>query len=218
MLQRVSFEVARRELVGVLHLPDGASRGAALVLHGFGGHPDQPHIVETCAALASTGIAAYRFPYRDHQPPKMTLASALEDAASAIRCLRAHPQLDAAKLAVVGFSFGGGVAALLGGRERAMRAVVLGAGISQGAGGLSPVAALARTRARVLLIWGSDDTQVPIANADRYAGALARAGAAHEIVTVQGADHDFGPAPRRAEMTARVAEWVRTSMTNGERR
>ncbi len=212
MLQRVSFEVRGVECVGVLHLPEGESRGAALVLHGFGGHPDQPHIVETAAALADDGVAALRFPYRDHQPPKMTLASSLEDAGHAVLLLRAHPRVDSAKLAAVGFSFGGGVAALLGGRERAMRAVVLGAATSHREAGLDPVATLARTRAHVLLVWGSDDTQVPMANVDRYARALARAGVAYEIVTIEGADHDFGPAPLRANMAERVASWVRASL------
>ena len=44
------------ELEGVLHLPQTSAVGACVVLHGFGGHPDQPHIVTTCATLADSGI------------------------------------------------------------------------------------------------------------------------------------------------------------------
>jgi dienelactone hydrolase len=211
MLQRVSFSIGGQELVGVLHLAGADSAGAALVLHGFGGHPDQPHIVETAAALAAAGVAAYRFPYRDHQPPKMSLASALEDAEGALQLLGAHPQVNAKKLAVVGFSFGGAVAALLAGRERRIRAAVLGAGTSRRDGYLDPISVLAKTKARVLLIWGARDTEVATIHADRYATALAKAGVVHEFVSLEGADHDFGPASCRARMAARVTSWVRES-------
>ena len=39
-LQRVSFVVPGGELEGTLHLPQTRAVGGALVLHGFGGHPD----------------------------------------------------------------------------------------------------------------------------------------------------------------------------------
>jgi dipeptidyl aminopeptidase/acylaminoacyl peptidase len=159
-------------------------------------------------------VAAYRFPYRDHQPPKMSLASALEDAEAAVELLAAHPQVDAKKLAVVGFSFGGAVAALLAGGERRIRAAVLGAGTSKRDGYLDPVGVLAKSKARVLLIWGSQDTEVATIHADRYTTALTKAGVVHEFVTLEGADHDFGPAASRAQLAARVVSWVRESFTD----
>ena len=81
------------ELEGVLHLPEASAVGACVVLHGFGGHPDQPHIVTTCATLADSGVAALRFAYRDHEPPRMTLDSSLADTAGAVRLLKAHPEI-----------------------------------------------------------------------------------------------------------------------------
>jgi len=110
-LQRVSFVVPGGELEGKVHLPETRAIGGVAVLHGFGGHPDQPHIVAVSEALATAGVAALRFAYRDHQPPRMTLASGLADASGAIRLLKAHPDIPEA-LGVVGFSFGGAVAAL----------------------------------------------------------------------------------------------------------
>ena len=182
-LQRVSFVVPTGELEGVLHLPDTTTIGGCVVLHGFGGHPDQPHIVATCAALADAGVAALRFAYRDSQPPRMTLDSALADAAGAIRLLKAHPSVPE-KLAVVGFSFGGTVAAITAGRDSRIRAAVLAAAPAlaqpqfkawSNEGKWKPVAELSRTRARVLLIWGSRDTQVLIADAERCRAVLERA-------------------------------------------
>lgn len=213
MLQRVSFTVPDGELEGTLHLPDTRAIGGAVVLHGFGGHPEQPHIVATCEGLAAKGVAALRFAYRDHEPPRMTLASALADASGAIRLLKAHPEVPE-RLGVVGFSFGGAVAALVAGRDSRVRAAVLAAAPAQFGGDTKwkPIAELSRTRARVLLIWGSRDTQVPRASAERYSAVLSQARVTHRVVTVEGGDHDFDPAGPRAQMVEAVAEWTRESL------
>ena len=217
--QRVSFKVPTGELEGVLHLPEITAIGGCAVLHGYGGDPDQPHIVATCEALAESGVAALRFAYRDHQPPRMTLDSGLADAAGAIRLLKAHPDVPE-KLGVVGFSFGGTVAAIVAGRDSRVRAAVLAAAPAMAQahfkawtndGKWKPVAELSRTRARVLLIWGSRDTQVPFENAERYRGVLSQARVTNRVVTIEGGDHDFQPAAARERMTATVAEWVRES-------
>src|SRR5207302_1653919 len=173
-----------------------------------------PHVVATCEALASAGVAALRFAFRDHQPPKMTLDSALADAAGAIRLLRAHPQVPE-RIGVVGFSFGGSVAAVAAGRDSRMRAAVLAAAPVSFGGDpkWKPIAELSRTRARVLLVWGSRDTEVPIENAERYAAVLTQARVRKELVMIEGGDHDFAPAAPRAKMAAAVAEWMRGSLS-----
>jgi uncharacterized protein len=223
-LQRVSFVVPTGEIEGVLHLPETSAIGGCAVLHGYGGHPEQPHIIATCVALADAGIAALRFAYRDHQPPKMTLDMALADAAGAIRLLKAHPDIPE-RLGVVGFSFGGTVAAITAGRDSRIRAAVLAAApartspMSQAAEQKwKPVAELSRTRARVLLIWGSRDNQVPMEHAERYRAVLSQARVTNTLVLVEGANHDFEPAAARARMTAAVAEWVRESFTETPQR
>jgi len=218
-LQRVSFVVPTAELEGVLHLPETAPIGGAVVLHGYGGDPDQPHIVATCEALAAAGVAALRFAYRDHQPPRMTLDSALADVAGAIRLLKAHPSVPE-KLGVVGFSFGGTVAGIVAGRDSRIRAAVLAAAPAMAQphfkawtndGKWKPAAELSRTRARVMLIWGSRDTQVPVEDAQRYRAVLSQARVTNRLVIIDGADHDFQPAAARERMTAAVSEWVRES-------
>jgi dienelactone hydrolase len=215
-VQRIGIRVENTELDGILHLPDTNTLGGAAVLHGFGGDPDQPHIVATCLSLAAAGIAALRFAYRDHQPPRMTLASGLADAAGAIRVLKAHPDVPE-RLGVVGFSFGGTVAALVAGRDSRIRAAVLAAAPAAAGpqftawtndGRWKPVAELSRTRARVLLIWGSRDSQVPYENAERYAAVLSQARVPNRIVTIEGGDHDFAPAGPRAKMADAVAQWL----------
>lgn len=218
--QRVGIRVEDTELDGILHLPETSAIGGAAVLHGFGGDPDQPHIVATCEALANAGVAALRFAYRDHQPPRMTLASGLADAAGAIRVLKAHPDVPE-RLGVVGFSFGGAVAALVAGRDSRIRAAVLAAAPAVAGpeftawsndGKWKPVAELSRTRARVLLVWGSRDTQVPFENAERYAAVLSQARVPNRIVTIEGGDHDFAPAGAREKMAETVAAWVHETL------
>ena len=218
--QRVGIRVEDKELDGILHLPDTSAIGGAAVLHGFGGDPDQPHIVATCEALASAGVAALRFAYRDHRPPRMTLASGLADAAGAIRVLKAHPDVPE-RLGVVGFSFGGTVAALVAGRDSRIRAAVLAAAPAVAGpnftawsndGTWKPMAELSRTRARVLLVWGSRDSQVPLENAERYAAVLSQARVPNRIVTIEGGDHDFAPAGPRAKMTEAISSWVRETL------
>jgi dienelactone hydrolase len=216
VLQRVSFPVAGTDVEGILHLPDGDAVGGAAVLHGFGGHPEQPHIVATCDALAAAGVGALRFAYRDHEPPRMTLDSALADAAAALRLLKAHPRLSGA-LGIVGFSFGGTVSAITAGRDSRLVAAVLAAAPARFArteadAKWKPVAELSRTRARVLLLWGSRDTEVPFENAERYAAVLTQARVRNRIVTIEGADHDFGPAAARERMLAATTEWFREAL------
>ena len=213
--QRVSFTVPTGELEGILHLPETTAIGGCAVLHGYGGGPDQPHIVATCEALADAGVAGLRFAYRDHQPPRMTIESALADTAGAIRLLKAHPDVPE-KLGVVGFSFGGTVAAIAAGRDSRMRAAVLCAAPARTSPRSAPdtwkpVAELSRTRARVLLVWGTRDTEVGVDNAERYREVLSQARVTNRLVMVDGGDHDFQPAAARAVMTAAVAAWVTES-------
>lgn len=218
--QRIGIRVEDTELDGLLHLPGTAIIGGAAVLHGFGGDPDQAHIVATCETLAGAGIAALRFAFREHRPPRMTLETGLADAAGAIRVLKAHPEVPE-RLGVVGFSFGGTVAALVAGRDSRLRAAVLAAAPAVAGpkfsawsndGKWKPLAELSRTRARVLLIWGSRDTQVPFENAERYAAVLSQARVPNRTVTIEGGDHDFAPAGPRAKMAATIAEWIRETL------
>jgi dipeptidyl aminopeptidase/acylaminoacyl peptidase len=75
-----------------------------------------------------------------------------------------------------------------------------------------PLAELSRTRARVLLVWGSRDNQVPFENAERYAAVLSQARVPNRIVTIEGGDHDFAPAGPRAKMAETVAAWLRETL------
>ncbi len=214
MKQAVSFPVAGREVLGVLHLADlGEAVGGALVLHGWGGGPDQPHVVATCEALASVGVAALRFAFRDHEPPAMTLDTALEDAAAALRLLRAHSGVGD-RIAAVGFSFGGCVAARVAGRDHRIRGAVLAAAPAEFQGDRRALIEVTRTRAKVLLLRGTRDAIVAPAEAERYATVLSQARVNHRLLTIEGGDHDFAPDAPQAAMTAAVTVFVRECLAS----
>jgi pimeloyl-ACP methyl ester carboxylesterase len=108
-------------LRGTLHLPD-ASRPcpAVLWLHGFGGTRVEAHrlFVDGARKLALQGVASLRIDYRgcgesDGDSLDMTIESQLADARAALEALASHPNVDASRIAVVGFSLGAAIASQL---------------------------------------------------------------------------------------------------------
>lgn len=182
------------------------------MLHGLGGGPEEPHILSVCGALAERGVGALRFSFRGTEGAAATLDSALADTAGALRLLRAHPALPQGS-GIVGFGFGGAVAAVAAGRDSRVKVAILGAAPAELAGSRRPLAEITRTRARVLLVWGSRDRQLPYTDAERYSSVLSQARVTHRVVTIDGGDHLFSPAGPRARMATEVAEWARESFS-----
>ena len=207
MLQRVAFAVAATQIEGILHLPDGQTVGGAAVLAGHGG--TMADTAYLCDALAAAGIAALRFTVRVDGDALAGLA----DTAGAVRLLRAHPAIPQ-RIGVVGWSFGGVVAALAAGRDSRIRAAVL---VSTPAardywGPAKPLAEITRTRAQVLIVRPAEDEVVAPSDADRYAEVLTQARVRHELVTIAGADHAFTRPAERAEMLGAVTTWLRAAL------
>jgi dipeptidyl aminopeptidase/acylaminoacyl peptidase len=203
VLRRVAFAVAGTQVEGVLHLPDGETVGGAPVIAGRGG--TLADTADLCEALAADGVAALRFTARVDGDALAGLA----DAGGAIRLLRAHPAIPQ-RTGIVGWSFGGVVAALAAGRDSRIRAAVL---VSTPAardywGPAKPLAEITRTRAQVLLVRGTNDDVVAPADADRYAAVLTQARVRHELVTIPGADHSFTDPAHRAEMLSATTTWL----------
>lgn len=207
MLQRVSFPVSGKAIEAILHLPETEAVGSVAVLPGRGG--TLAHTADLCEALASAGIAALRFTFRLDGDP----LSGLADAGGAVRLLRAHPSIPQ-RIGLLGWSFGGAVAAMTAGRDSRIRAAVL---VSTPAareyfGSAKPLAEITRTRAAVLLVRAADDEVVAAGDADRYASVLTQARVRHELVTIAGADHNFTRPAHRAELLALVTSWLRTAL------
>lgn len=109
---------------GVLHLPEGEGpHPAVLFLHGLGGHRIEAHrlFVKAARNLAARGIGALRIDFRgagesDGDAADQSLSSELSDARAAYAYLVQEARVEPKRLAVLGLSMGGAVAALLAGQ------------------------------------------------------------------------------------------------------
>lgn len=107
-------------IVGTLNLPDGAGMvPAVLMLHGFAGSRDEVASIykREAEALAATGIGSMRVDFRgfgesNGNAEDLTVDSQLQDALSGLAFLKGNQRIDAARLGVLGFSLGGGIAIL----------------------------------------------------------------------------------------------------------
>ncbi len=117
------------------------------------------------------------------------------DIAAAMAALKAHPQVDAARIGVLGFGMGGRLAFLTGCRmPRDVRVVA-----SFYPGHLVPVIGEARQLAApVLLVFGGRDSRIPLPQIDRIQAELAYLEIPHDIRIYPGADHGFFHASRRS--------------------
>lgn len=212
MLERVSFAVEGTEVEGILHVPEVETIGGVIEMGGGA----MEHGAFVCEALAAAGVAALRFAFRVRPAGGKTVdaMAGLADAAAALRVLRAHPAIPQ-RIGLVGHSFGGVIAALAAGQESQLSAVALLAAPAERPqlGSLSPPTELSRTRAPVLLVYGSADERVPLSDGERYAAVLSQARVSHRLIVIEGSDHLFSEPAHRAQMLDALAGWMRSSLT-----
>jgi len=116
----VHFDVNGQRCHGMLHLPlSGGPHPAVLMLHGFTGQRMEPHrlFVLFSRLLAEHGIASLRFDFRGSGESEgtfdeMTVTRELEDVSVAHASLKSRPEVDPARVGLLGLSMGGMVAAL----------------------------------------------------------------------------------------------------------
>lgn len=138
--ERITFEVEGQTVVGTLNLPDTArAPPAVLLLHGFTGSRDELEIpaagegiyARAARLWAQQGIASLRIDFRFNGDSHGAFADAtldahLADALAALDWLAACGRVDAERLALVGWSMGGAVAASAAARSpQALGAVAL---------------------------------------------------------------------------------------------
>jgi dipeptidyl aminopeptidase/acylaminoacyl peptidase len=117
----VEFENEGMKLVGMLHLPDGKGPSRCVVmLHGYTGDRIGEHFVFVKAAreLARNGMAALRFDFRGSGESEgdfkdVSVETEISDALRAIEVVREMPEIDEKKVALLGHSLGGCVAACI---------------------------------------------------------------------------------------------------------
>lgn len=117
MEHRVEFPSAGLTLRGWLHVPDGASepRPALVSSHGFGGGCEGAGHPSLARALEAAGYVVLRFDFRgcgasDGERGRVICLEEVEDMRSALTFLSTRPEVDAARLGVIGASLGGACA------------------------------------------------------------------------------------------------------------
>jgi uncharacterized protein len=134
MREHVMISCSGQQLSGFLHYPSTTNTGlpAVAIFHGLMGSKHQPHrmFVELADLLVKVGFIALRVDFRgrgdsDGDSIDATPQSDLIDGQCAVDYLAAQPNVDIERIALVGMSWGGAIAAMLNGSDTRIAATVL---------------------------------------------------------------------------------------------
>ncbi|MCS7253299.1 MAG: alpha/beta fold hydrolase [Armatimonadota bacterium] len=136
---QVQFEVSGMKLYGMLHLPDDGYKCPCVIFcHGFTGHRIEAHrlFVKAAREMAHFGIGAFRFDFRGSGESEgdfgdITITGELEDLRAAIHFVSSVDGVDANRIALLGLSLGGCVAACCAPTDERIRALVLWAAVAR---------------------------------------------------------------------------------------
>ena len=174
---------------------------AAVLAPGYGGTAQQPILRKLASALDGFGIAsqAVTFTTRGSRPSK-DYASEMAD----LRAVRDALRLAGyERIALVGRSFGGRIAAFLAEREPPDALVILGHPIAPPRRPRPrDEAALAATTCPTLVVQGERDELGPFPVLERIAANNPRI----DLVRIAGAGHDFGAS--EPEAVSAAARWL----------
>ncbi len=139
MEKPVSFDFHGQKMFGMLHVPDVRGKCPAVVfLHGFSGNKIEPHrlFVKSARLLVLKGIVSMRFDFRGSGDSEgnfgdMTVSDEVADAARAFDFLSRKTFVDPDRMAFLGLSLGGAVAACATAFRPQVKALALWAPLAQ---------------------------------------------------------------------------------------
>ncbi len=187
-------------LVGYLAQPEGDStpRPAVLMVHEWWGLTAE--LAEMADILAEQGYVVlapdtYRGRVATTVPGALALRISADtarvdgDMQGAFDYLASLPNVDPQRIAVMGFCYGGGVALRHGVNNPQIVATInlYGETVDDPAN----FGALLTTGRPVLGIFGADDAQIPVSEAEAFADALTEAGIPGEVTIYPGVGHAF---------------------------
>jgi len=137
----VDFTSQGLKLAGVLHVADATRPGERLpcfiVLHGFGSNKESGNVMKPAQWLLGQGYCAFRFDMRgcgesEGERGHLLCLDQVENTRSAISFLATRPEIDPARIALIGSSFGAAVAVYTAGVDRRVAAVISSGGWGHG--------------------------------------------------------------------------------------
>ena len=213
--ETVTYEGGGATLRGYLARNDAGEgpRPGVLVVHEWWGLDE--HMRRRCRMLAELGYTALAVDmYGEgacaaHPDEAERLERAVvEDMATgaarfeaACRRLRSDPATDPARIAAIGYCFGGSIVL------HAARTGMILAGVATFHGDLDAhfEPAPGSVRARILVCHGAEDHMIPQSSVDAFESEMERAGADYRLVALEGARHGFtNPAADESERRWRL--------------
>lgn len=188
---------------------------AVIILRGVAG-PDTGY-AEIADRLVDAGFAAlvHRWQVRGDDPGDAQLIADLE---AALAFLRQRPEVDAGRVAIIGYCKGGGQAVLAAALLPEIRAVVAFHGFARRPNGpdaehADPVTVVERVTQPVLLLHGENDQLSPLPAMRELAAALGPRNPANGIHTYAGADHGFAVSTHKGYQAAAAADGFERALT-----
>ncbi|MDB5569608.1 MAG: dienelactone hydrolase [Hyphomicrobiales bacterium] len=141
MQERITIDYRGLKLTGLLDAPTGACAekpcAAIMVLHGFGGNKDGASTRLGAAMLADFGYATLRLDMpgcgeSEGERGRVICLEQVECVKLALDYLESRPQIDSARLGLMGSSFGGAVSVYAAGTDQRVGAVISAGGWGDG--------------------------------------------------------------------------------------
>lgn len=141
MEQRVTFESEGLKLSGIVRVPDdlapGERRPAFLMLHGFGSNKTSANAVGPANMFCDMGYITLRFDMRgcgesEGESGRIICLEQVEDTKSAITYMARRADVDAARIGLLGSSFGAAVAVYTAGVDQRAAGVISSGGWGDG--------------------------------------------------------------------------------------
>ena len=199
--QVVQYQIAGKPFQGYLSYDDaiGGKRPGVLVVHEWWGHNAYARM--RAEQLAKLGYAAFALDmygagkqadhpedaqkYMEEALSDMTIAEARFN--EAMRWLQKHPMVDPAKIAAIGYCFGGGIVLHMAETNPDLAAVISFHGSLAPA--LSPLKG--PIKSKILVLNGADDPFITAAQIDSFKQVMQNAGADYEFINYPGVKHGF---------------------------
>ncbi len=129
----VTFKNKGRQIIGIMHIPDGEGKFPAVILfHGCMGNKSEAHwiFVKLARRLCEEGFCVLRFDFRNSCDSEgsfedMTISGEISDGLKAVDFMIGRREVDPGRIGILGLSLGGCVASCVVGRSKDIKTVVL---------------------------------------------------------------------------------------------